>query len=211
MNTSTASSPSGNTSPSPRSSTGRDHEDEPRPARAATPQQAEAFAKLLRRKAGDTDDDAKAPTAERLFPPPRPDSPQPRVAAEAPAAVQASAPSATAEAMRCAQVHGVHAAAPWAGTDPMLARWEVQLGDPLGGSLQVRATSSASIAAAAVPVTPTWELSLSASQIGAHTLARHAPRLSERLRARGVEHDGVLVQSRHPRHTPQDESGDELA
>jgi hypothetical protein len=211
MTTTTASSSSGSNASTQRSGSTREGAGHRRPAREATPQEAEAFAKLLRQKNSDPDTDASGSGAVGLFHAPRPGLPPPLAAPQDQAGVPAIAPTATADALRCAQVHGAAPAAALAGITEAPSSWEVRLGDPLAGDLQLRATTSGTTAAALAPAAPTWELSLASSQIGAQTLARHAPRLSERLRERGLDHSSVQVPGSRERRTPQDDKGDELA
>ncbi len=63
--------------------------------------------------------------------------------------------------------------------------WAVTLREPLGVSVEMRATRPAS-ADTARGGPQAWSLAISSPALDPATLARHAPRLNERLRARAL-------------------------
>ena len=114
-----------------------------------------------------------------------------------PSAVEAVAPASRTQAvieatLRDLPVPQVHPLNP---VDPAMT-WEATLGGPNSVPVEVRATRTDQ-------VTPTgaqasWGLALSSSLLGADVLARHAPRLSERLRKQAIEVDHVRIERRDP-------------
>ena len=68
--------------------------------------------------------------------------------------------------------------------------WEVSVNQPLGVSLELRATRTASGAQGPAG----WALSIGSPVLDATLLARHAPRLNERLKARAVPLSHVRIE-----------------
>ena len=83
-------------------------------------------------------------------------------------------------------------ATPLGGADPAVV-WEASLRGPDQMAVEVRAERLGKPDAA-----PSWGLTIGASALNAELLARHAPRLNERLRKHGVEVDHVRIESADP-------------
>jgi hypothetical protein len=76
------------------------------------------------------------------------------------------------------------------GAADAAASWQVHLPQALGSGLELRATRTAGSAQAQ----PGWALTIASPAHEAALLARHAPRLDERLRARALEVDHVRIE-----------------
>jgi hypothetical protein len=158
---------------------------------------ADAFERVMRQKSRDEDDDG---CDERggdgdAPPPPTPDGTAPPPALRAAPMLSMSAshalscmelPAAIVAAASRAALAG-EAPASIATTlqpDTTQAAWEVSVQEPGGVDVSLRATR-AGVAPAAHVQTP-WDLSIASQGLDRATLARHASRLDERLRARGL-------------------------
>jgi hypothetical protein len=78
---------------------------------------------------------------------------------------------------------------PMGGTEPA-AVWEASVRGPQHLTIDVRAERFTSHGAP-----PSWGLTIGSAALGVELLARHAPRLNERLRKHGVELDHVRIES----------------
>ena len=70
--------------------------------------------------------------------------------------------------------------------------WEVSVNQPLGAALQMSATRPERANNAEGPAA--WTLTIGSSNVDASVLARHAPRLNERLRARSLTNTHVRIE-----------------
>jgi hypothetical protein len=82
---------------------------------------------------------------------------------------------------------------PLAAAEPAMT-WEATLSGPNAVPVELRATRTD-------PTTPNspqalWGLTVSSSALGADVLARHAPRLTERLRKQAIDVDHVRIERR---------------
>jgi hypothetical protein len=83
------------------------------------------------------------------------------------------------------------------GTDPAMT-WEAVVSEPNAVAVQVRAVRTVHAdAAAGAPAT--WGVTVAAPSVDAGLLARHVPRLNERLRKQGVDVDHVRVERQQDR------------
>jgi hypothetical protein len=80
---------------------------------------------------------------------------------------------------------------PLGATDPA-ALWEASISEPNGIAVDVRALRGERVTPQAQP---TWTVAVSSSTVNADVLARHAPRLNERLRKHGVGLSHVRIES----------------
>jgi hypothetical protein len=71
--------------------------------------------------------------------------------------------------------------------------WEVSLHESMGVAVEMRATRPASANAGGTPAA--WTLTIGSSALDSAALARHAPRLNERLRARALTNTHVRIES----------------
>ncbi len=79
--------------------------------------------------------------------------------------------------------------------------WEVSLNDPRGVALELRAARPAGVSAAGAPAN--WTLTIASPVQDAALLARHTPRLNERLRSRALTHTHVRIEGeREDEETP---------
>jgi hypothetical protein len=169
-----------------------------RPDHAGDRQRGEDFERLLREKAArhDEDDDASVDA---------PDS----TAAGVPAFVPWAAPlplkrsggdddsgstalggaagGASCSAMQAALGADAGTPQPLAPATQAAGAWELTLRQPLGAAVDVRATRSAEAVNG-------WSLSIGSPTLDASVLARHAPRLNERLKARGLSNSHVRIE-----------------
>jgi len=174
------------------------------PAQAeSSPEQRDAFEHALRTKSSRRDDQDQ-----------RQDEPQSDAAAAALAAALAAgsphplrhaaavaAPvSASAETAATGPRAAIEAAlnsssgpivTPLGATDPA-ALWEASISEPNGIAVDVRALRGERVTPQAQP---TWTVAVSSSTVNADVLARHAPRLNERLRKHGVGFSHVRIES----------------
>jgi hypothetical protein len=77
------------------------------------------------------------------------------------------------------------------GSADASSHWSVTLHQPLGTALELRASHSAGAAAPQ----PTWTLTIGSTALDASGLARHLPRLCERLRARALNPTHVRIEA----------------
>jgi len=94
---------------------------------------------------------------------------------------------ATGAAMQSALTHTPEVQAPTA--TPTEAAWEVSLRQPLGVALDLKAQRSGDAGAS-----HGWSLTIGSPVVDASMLARHAPRLNERLMARGLTRDHAHIE-----------------
>jgi len=162
--------------------------------------EGERFDRLLRDKAGPRDDNddtqpiAPAPDGATPLPTGAP-APAPPGAAAAAAVPRAGAAAAdTPSATQAALGSAMAAQAPprtEAGAADAQA-FQVSIHEPTGMALELRAVRVAG--AAGTPAPAQWALHIAAPARDAATLARHGPRLDERLRARGLDGTAVHVE-----------------
>jgi hypothetical protein len=186
-------------SPAPPSRESRDDR-EPRTQGSEYRQAEAAFERLLRAKTATREGDDERDGASADAPPcsvPQ----QPAASADGNAATREVAlPRADAPAANEASSLGLRAsveAAFGAPIPPASAAcdahtWEVSLGEPLGVPMDLRATRSPQQVTGAAAAG--WSLTLSSSARDAALLARHVPRLHERLRSRGLDHGPVALE-----------------
>ncbi len=192
MNTSTttASAP-----PPPRS------EAAPRPDNARDRQRGEDFERLLREKAAAHDDDGDAADESAAATPDAGAAGFLTWAAPPPLRQFGGLSDAGSGLLDGAGAAGKALQAALAG-DPDLAwplapaadaagAWEVTLRQPLGAAVDLRATRSTDAANG-------WSLSIGSPSLDASVLARHAPRLNERLKARALSNTHVRIEERDP-------------
>lgn len=200
MNT-VSTSPASAGSPQAAARPPRSGEATERPPHPRDRQCGEEFERLLRDKAarheeeeeanaGGTADAPLAPTfvTWALPLPPR------REGGEGPAAGAAGGAACEAAAGRAKQAHDVaHAQAetpqPLAAPANAAGAWELTLRQPLAASVDVKATRNAEAANG-------WSLSIASPTLDASVLARHAPRLNERLKARALSNTHVRIEER---------------
>ena len=106
----------------------------------------------------------------------------------------ASAPADAAAAVHAAAAPGDAAPLLLAAAEPGAA-WELSLNEPDGLQLALRAERQAGPAAGGLPAA--WQLVVSASGADAAALQRHAPRLAERLFARGLAPAHLRIEPEH--------------
>lgn len=203
--------PSAAPSPSPSGSTSRDavrsacprENPRPSPLRSGDERRrGDAFERLLREKSGGSDD---APEDTETCA-----SPSPPDAAACLFGVPAASPfaaklqvlrstcagslppdsSATAaKAALGAALGGLPgAAAPETLRQQVAGSWQVSMNDPRGVPLELRAQRSDA------PGAPSWALGIGSGVADAALLARHVPRLNERLLARGIGATHVRIE-----------------
>jgi hypothetical protein len=162
---------------------------EPRDAQ----QQRDNFERLLRSKAGESDeaDEALPEGGAGIFPtlPLAPQSTRPLTAGAVSAAVQTDA-SASRAAIGAALTHSTPAITPVGSTDPA-AVWEASVRGADSVPLDVRVMRAEK---APGETQAGLTLTIGSSGVNAEVLVRHAPRLNERLRKHGVEFDHVRIQ-----------------
>jgi hypothetical protein len=176
----------------------------PEPARPSDTD-VDAFARVLRRKSGDDDeadggeqggDGGDTPPA-----PPTPDAPPPAPALRAAAAVSASPllaaaelPAALVAAASRAALNGeapASMATALRGDTPQA--FEVSLQASPGVRVELRATREA-VAPTGFVQAPAWNLSVGSPALNRAALARHASRLDDRLRAKGIDPGHVRIE-----------------
>lgn len=168
--------------------------DDPRvPTQDASPEQRDAFALALHGKSKRQDQDEKQdpqPDASALAalaagapPPLRHVAP----AAPPPAPVETDPATGTRAHIEAALSNPGLLVTPLGATDPA-ALWEASISEPNGIPVDVRALRADGATTQAGQ--PAWTVAVSSSKVNADVLARHAPRLDERLRKRsaGVVH-----------------------
>lgn len=193
-----AEAPASASSPSPRCAPTRVADGSLRPPSARERQRGEDFERLLREKAArhaEDDGDADASNGEQApagptllawpWPPLRGQHDR-----DGPAAgVAGGAPDGAAHAGGRADLEPP---AQPPGTPPNAAgTWELTLRQPLCAPLDLRATRTAGAVNG-------WSLQVGSPTVDASVLARHAPRLNERLKARALTHTHVRIEEREP-------------
>jgi hypothetical protein len=187
--------------PAPPSNEPRRADDEPRPQGGSEYRQAEAaFERLLRAKTSardrneDSEEDASRDGSSCAAPPPNPATQQaaPSANGAGPAPV-AAAPEASPLTLRASVEAAFGAPIPqaMAPTDNPHS-FQVSISEPLGVPVDLRATRLPHQVTGAAAAG--WSLNFSATGRDASLLARHAPRLHERLRLRGLDSDQVHVE-----------------
>jgi len=157
--------------------------------------QRDDFEELLRSKQKQIDDgddnDADAAAAALLAGPPAAlHAVRPQVPAHASAPVETvkTGPRAAIEA--ALNANAPQHVSPVGGTDPA-AVWEASVREPNSVAVDVRFTRTEKTA---FETQPSWTVTVGSSNVNADVLARHAPRLNEQLRKRGVGLDHVRIQ-----------------
>jgi hypothetical protein len=158
-------------------------------------QRCDDFERLLREKSAAHDDDgddaadesaAAAPPAGFLTwaaPPPlqqfggQPDSGCGRL----------DAAVAAGQAAQAAHAGDPPSATPLAPAADAAGAWEVTLRQPLGAAVDVRATRT-------TDAVNGWSLAIGSPTLDASVLARHAPKLNERLKARALSNTHVRIE-----------------
>jgi hypothetical protein len=166
---------------------------QPEPQRSGD---ADAFARVLQRKSGDDDDcgdergddteSTPTPLLDGLLQTPAP-RPAPVFAIPpAPVLSCAELPPAIVEAASRAALAGDAPASVASTLQPNTTEsaWQVSIGEPMGVQVELRATRAAVPATTAAQMP--WDLTIGSQNLGRAALARHASRLDERLRARGL-------------------------
>lgn len=97
---------------------------------------------------------------------------------------------ATTKALQTALNNAPEAVAPTA--TPAQAAWEVTLRQPLGVPLDLKANRNTEAGAHG------WQLTIGSPVVDASMLARHVPRLNERLMARGLMRDHAHIEESDP-------------
>jgi hypothetical protein len=206
MNTSAAGAQTAQTPlTSPARSNSTTRSDDPRAASQveASPEQREAFALALHGKSSrheDDDDDeqrdpqsddpasalaaamAVAPHPLRHVAPPPP----------ARAGHVEDAPTGARAALEAALNSNPGPAVTAVGDIDPAALWEASVSEPNGITVDVRALRAER--STAQEAQPTWTLAVSSSNVKADVLARHVPRLNERLRKQGVGFSHVRIE-----------------
>ena len=104
------------------------------------------------------------------------------------AALSAASGGASCSAMQAALGADLGAPPPPLATATHAASaWELTLRQPLGAAVDVRATRNAEAVNG-------WSLSIGSPTLDASVLARHAPRLNERLKARGLSNSHARIE-----------------
>lgn len=188
-------------SPQAAARTPRDGDRAERQQHAGDRQRGEDFERLLRQKAARHEEDdtpadqagpAEAPVMPAfvawaaLLPPPK------RQEGEGAAAGAAAGGAGDADARpatRAAPDAEPDAPQPLAPAPNAAGTWELTLRQPLAAAMDVRATRSAEAANG-------WSLSIASPTLDASVLARHAPRLNERLKARALSNEHVRIEER---------------
>jgi len=184
------------TGPSSAPPAPRRDESAARPDNAGDRQRARDFERLLREKASkhDEDDDtlpdagASAAASPFLFAPAP--LPQKRSGGDGDAGragLDAAAGGATRAAMQASLDADPGLAQPLAPAANAAGAWELTLRQPLGAAMDVRATRNAEAVNG-------WSLSIGSPTLDASVLARHAPRLNERLKARALSSSHVRIE-----------------
>ena len=162
-------------------------------------QRGEDFERLLREKASthDEDDDAPVDSLESTAAPGVPafvtwaaPLPLKRSGGEGDsgsAALGGAAGGAARSAMQAALGADPGPPQPLAPATNAAGAWELTLRQPLGAAVDVRATRNAEAVNG-------WSLSIGSPTVDASVLARHAPRLNERLKARGLSNSHVRIE-----------------
>lgn len=205
MNTTAAGSSNTQTAPTAQvTSTRSTRRDDARgPSQAEpTPEQRDAFELALRKKSSPHDDDdrqqdpqsdgaaaalaaalaAGAPHALR--------HPAP-VAAPPPAPVETASTGPRAAIEAALNANPGPLVTPLGATDPA-ALWEASISEPNGIAVDVRALRAEQLTPQAQPG---WTVAVSSSSVDAAVLARHAPRLNERLRKHGAGFSHVRIEA----------------
>ena len=147
-------------------------------------------AAILFRRLVETEDEAAAPNSVA-------DAAAPSGNLDAGATVTETAAPAAPTAETSAVRATIEAALQGEPLPPVLAAaggeavWEASLHEPGGVPIEMRATRETSIGASQ----GAWTLNIAAPGVAAEWLARQAPRLAERLRARGVDQAHVRIES----------------
>jgi hypothetical protein len=192
----------------PSSSPAQRQEPACRPDAAGQARHRDDFQRVLRDKAGDRDDehdgDAAAPDAASCGVALAPPCAAPALAAAARMADALAGGRSAAEAGGLgAALNGSLAAAGETSSLPAAAlrgdtqesAWQVSLHEPMGVPVELHATRPATSAREPAP----WTLTIGSSALDAAALARHAPRLNERLRVRGKVHTHVRIEGEDDR------------
>lgn len=189
MNTSTTS----HAPPAPHRS-----ESTPRASNANDRQRSDDFERLLREKSTAHDDGDDAADESATAPPPAGfltwAAPPPLKQFGGQADSGNGLLDAAVAADRTAQsAHAGDAASatPLAPTTDTAGAWEVTLRQPLGAALDVRATRTTDAANG-------WSLTIGSPTLDASVLARHAPKLNERLKARALSNSHARIEERDP-------------
>lgn len=178
----------------------------PRPIEACEHRQrGDEFERVLRQKSADSrDDEPGGDSADAENEPPAlaallPWCPPPALQAAKSAAAALGAPAAADPAPNATQAAVGTALSADAGPLPAAglrtdtaSAWEVTLNDPRGVAVELRAARPAGLAGADRPAN--WTLTIASPVHDAALLARHVPRLNERLRARELTHDHVRIE-----------------
>jgi hypothetical protein len=161
-------------------------------------QRARDFERLLREKSSKHDADEDAPAdaggaaavpAFLLCPAPLPLKRSGGEADEGRAGLDGAARGAAAAARQAALDADPVAAQSLAPAANAAGAWELTLRQPLGAAMDVRATRNAEAVNG-------WSLSIGSPTVDASVLARHAPRLNERLKARALSNSHVRIEER---------------
>ena len=162
-------------------------------------QRGEDFERLLREKASthDEDDDAPADSLDATAAPgvpafvtwaaPLPPKRSGRDGDSGSAALGGAAGGASRSAMQAALGANQDMPQPLAPATNAAGAWELTLRQPLGAAVDVRATRNAEAVNG-------WSLSIGSPTVDASVLAHHAPRLNERLKARGLSNSHVRIE-----------------
>lgn len=170
-------------------------------------QRGDEFERVLRQKSAvSRDDEPGADTAEGEDEPPSlatllPWCPPPALQAAKAGAAALGAPAATDPPPNATQaavgtaLSADQSPLPAAGLRADAASaWQVTLNDPRGVAVELRAARPAALAGADRPAN--WTLTIASPAHDAALLARHVPRLNERLRARELTHTHVRIEER---------------
>jgi hypothetical protein len=165
---------------------------------------ADAFQRILQRKSRDDEDgcDERGDDGgDTPPPPPTPDAPAPAPLLRAAPSVLAppllahvELPAAIVAAAHRAALNGEAPASMATALrgDTPAAAWEVSVQESPGVRVELRATRDAVPAAAQAPAP--WTLTVGSAALNRAALVRHASRLEERLRTRGVAPGHVRIQ-----------------
>jgi hypothetical protein len=161
-------------------------------------QRGEDFERLLREKAARHEEEELSDSASGTGDAPvmpsfvswaMPPLPQQRQGGEGPA--DGAAAGAQDGAARSAMPSGADAEppAPLAAASNTAGAWELTLRQPLSAPLDLRASRNAEAVNG-------WSLTIGSPTVDASVLARHAPRLNERLKARALSNTHVRIEER---------------
>jgi hypothetical protein len=164
----------------------------------------DAFARVLRRKSGDDDEadggEQGGDGSDTPPPPPTPDAPAPAPALRAvalsasPLLAAAEFPAAVVAAASRAALNGeAPASMATALRDDTPQAFEVSLQESPGVRVELRATRAA-VAPTGFVQAPAWNLSVGSPALNRAALARHASRLDDRLRAKGIDPGHVRIE-----------------